>query len=128
MQQESVGTGEIVGSNLEVNSEVASALPRGSSVEAMSARTQVSGLPNDFFEASLLCIPEYLYMFLQHWETCPAAHTGQPLHHLDLHTESCAAAVSLFSIKFYQPQCLLRYQQSVRSLITADSATGSCQQ
>lgn len=51
--QESVGTGEIVGSNLEVSSEVASALPRGHSVEAMSARTQVSGLPNDFFEVSI---------------------------------------------------------------------------
>ena len=45
-----MGTGEIVGSNVEVSSEVASALPRGSSVEAMSARTQLSGLPNDFFE------------------------------------------------------------------------------
>lgn len=48
--QESVGTGEIVGSNLEASSEVASALPRGSSVEAISARTHVAGVPNDFFE------------------------------------------------------------------------------
>ena len=43
-----MGTGELVGSNVEENSEVASALLRGSSVEAMSARTQ--GLPADFFE------------------------------------------------------------------------------
>jgi hypothetical protein len=47
-----VGTGELVGSNLDVNSEVASALLRGSSIEAMSARTQ--GLPADFFEVHRL--------------------------------------------------------------------------
>ena len=47
--QESVGTGELIGSNADLGSEVASALPRGGSVEAMSAR---SGLPNDFFEVS----------------------------------------------------------------------------
>lgn len=55
--QESVGTGEIVGSNKEASSEVASALPRGSSVEAISARTQIAGLPNDFFEVRPLIIP-----------------------------------------------------------------------
>ena len=45
--QASVDTAERIGSNAEVQSEVASALARGSSVEAISART---GLPPDFFE------------------------------------------------------------------------------
>lgn len=50
-----MGTGELVGSNLDVNSEVASALLRGSSIEAMSARTQ--GLPAEFFEVQRLLPP-----------------------------------------------------------------------
>ena len=50
--QESVGTGELIGSNADMGSEVASALPRGGSVEAMSARTGASGFPADCFEVT----------------------------------------------------------------------------
>ena len=47
--QASADTAELIGSNAEVHSEVASALARGSSVEAISDRTR---LPLDFFEVS----------------------------------------------------------------------------
>lgn len=46
-RQASADTAERIGSNAEVQSEVASALHRGSSVEAISAHTR---LPPDFFE------------------------------------------------------------------------------
>ena len=56
-RQESVGTGELMGSTLDPQSEVASArgistagISRGVSGESTAAVSSVSGLPADFFE------------------------------------------------------------------------------